>query len=259
MTFNPSPAVASRRGSAFLIALVVLSILTVIGLSLVLVTETEMLLGGTERVAGESHEATEAILATGLAKLVVTNALDDRTLYMSSSYDKNRSEQQDTSGTAESTHIGYELRSSGLSPVGFQKLPYSSEGLGENTFWGGYLFGSFRSLRLGWDGNELVPPGGCTDVEILGTTSYQMTGFYYGPTRQPPGNELSGSELAELERDQNDFRGTGSTPCGDLIAEEINTGGNSWDTTVQERYQGGSGDASHMNGAAIEATSGYYR
>ena len=49
-----------QRASAFLMAMIVLAVLTVIGLSLSMVTETEMRLGETEKVINEQFYANEA-------------------------------------------------------------------------------------------------------------------------------------------------------------------------------------------------------
>lgn len=259
-----STAPASERGSAFLIALVVLSILTVIGLSLVLVTETEMLLGTTERVYGETSEVAEAVIATNLAKLVVTNALDGRTLYMSSSFDKNPSEEQSVNGGEEAQHIGYELRSAGLAPVLFEPLPYSSQGEGKENYEAGYLVGAFRTTRLGWPGDQLVPPENCDGVEMLSSTEYQMTGFYFGPVKSPPAQELAGT-TGSIEQEENvqatvDFRGEGSDTCGDTLAEAYNAIAageiDNWGTNIDVED---AGRGSHLTAAAIEATSGYFR
>jgi len=63
----------SERGSVFIVALMVLVMLTVIGLSLALVTETEMLIGGNEQIISETFVAAETGTAVAVSQLMVAN------------------------------------------------------------------------------------------------------------------------------------------------------------------------------------------
>ncbi|MEM9554921.1 MAG: pilus assembly PilX N-terminal domain-containing protein [Acidobacteriota bacterium] len=248
-----------QRGSSLLLALMVLAILTVIGLSLVLVTETEMILGSTERVLGETTEVSESALSAAIAQLAITNSFDSRTLFMSSSWDENPVEEQSAgggSGTAGSTHLGYEMRNAGFYPVLYDELPYSSEGEGSRKFYGAYITGAFRTMRLGWPGDELVPPEGCDDVTLLATSQYQMVGFFFGPTNQPPAVDAANASKQGRDASTVDFRGSGAGGnCGDELADAVDAG-STWGTSIAVTDLG---QGSHVTSAAIEATSGFFR
>lgn len=62
-----------ERGSAFLLALIVIVLLTILGVSIVLVTETEMALGHTEKTVDRQTYAAETGLWAHIAGLVLTN------------------------------------------------------------------------------------------------------------------------------------------------------------------------------------------
>ena len=62
-----------EQGSAMLFALMGLVFLTVIGLSLAVVTETEMIIGSNEQIAQETFFAAEAGVAAAVGQLLVEN------------------------------------------------------------------------------------------------------------------------------------------------------------------------------------------
>lgn len=62
-----------QRGSAFILALIVVMLLTILGLSLAVVTETEMQLGGTEKTIDRQQFAAESGLWAKIASLALTN------------------------------------------------------------------------------------------------------------------------------------------------------------------------------------------
>ncbi len=70
---RPSSARQAERGSAFLLALIVIVLLTILGVSIVLVTETEMALGHTEKTVDRQTYAAETGLWAHIAGLVLTN------------------------------------------------------------------------------------------------------------------------------------------------------------------------------------------
>ncbi len=69
-----------EQGSVFIVSLMVLVMLTVIGLSLALVTETEMLIGGNEQVIHETFYAAETGMAVAVSQLMVSNSLSRKCL-----------------------------------------------------------------------------------------------------------------------------------------------------------------------------------
>lgn len=69
-----SHALRSESGSAFILVLLALLILTFLGLSLTLVTETEMTLGGTERVINKTFYGAETGVQAALAQVLTSKA-----------------------------------------------------------------------------------------------------------------------------------------------------------------------------------------
>lgn len=67
-----------ERGSAYIVVLLALVVLTIIGLSLVMVSQTEMQLGSNERTISRTFFAADSILGVASARHLLEN--DDRTL-----------------------------------------------------------------------------------------------------------------------------------------------------------------------------------
>lgn len=76
MSHAPVPPIRSRRpseeGSAYLAALIVLVLLTIIGLSLSLITQTEMQIGANEKSIERAFYAADSGIALATAKTLVT-------------------------------------------------------------------------------------------------------------------------------------------------------------------------------------------
>jgi len=64
---------SQEAGSAYVIALLVLVILTVIGLALTLITQTEVSLGANERTINRTFYAADSGVAVAVAKVLVTD------------------------------------------------------------------------------------------------------------------------------------------------------------------------------------------
>lgn len=67
-----SPGVG-ERGSAYVAALLVLVVLTIVGLSLVLISQTEMQIGASERVTTRTFYAADAGIGIATARVLVNN------------------------------------------------------------------------------------------------------------------------------------------------------------------------------------------
>lgn len=74
-TSHPVRKHRARRegGSALLFALLAMVFLTVIGLSLAVATETEMMIGTNEQISQETFFAAEAGVATAIAQLLIND------------------------------------------------------------------------------------------------------------------------------------------------------------------------------------------
>ena len=70
---------ARERGSAFILALLTLVILASVGLSLSLITQTEMQIGGVERTLQRVFYAADAGLSTSLARALVARDYEAKT------------------------------------------------------------------------------------------------------------------------------------------------------------------------------------
>ena len=145
-------ATADReRGSVFIVALLALVLLTVVGLSLALVTETEMLLGSNEQVITETFYAGETgvSVAVGQAMLGAT----DKSCFAALAREDDGSERR-----VGVRKLGYSIDTSSLYPVGFDVAPYSkaNEGRGD-VLYSAFFRGEVRALRGTWPASEDVP------------------------------------------------------------------------------------------------------
>ncbi len=134
-----------ERGSVFIVALMVLVMLTVIGLSLALVTETEMLIGGNEQVINETFFAAETGLAVAVTQLMTANSLDNKCMAQLA---RNA---DDTARMLGVRNLGYSVDYTNIYPVAFHVAPYTraNEGRGEQLF-AGFFRGQSRALRGSW-------------------------------------------------------------------------------------------------------------
>lgn len=170
-----------KRASAFVMAMIALAVLTVVGLSLSMVTETEMSLGETEKVINEQFYANEGGSTTQISTLLATNGLEGVNVVFPSQAQKN--------SQADIT-IGYDVVSSGLAPVATDELPYTkvNEGKGDKLY-AFFYHSKTLARRTAWAQKDPVPS--CTDISSkeLGRTLTQ-TGFYYAPAGKLPDTAL---------------------------------------------------------------------
>ncbi len=134
-----------ERGSVFIVALMVLVMLTVIGLSLALVTETEMLIGGNEQVINETFFAAETGLAVAVTQLMTANSLENKCIAQLA---RNADDSARMVGVL---NLGYSVDYTNLYPVAFHVAPYTraNEGRDEQLF-AGFFRGQARAIRGTW-------------------------------------------------------------------------------------------------------------
>ncbi len=139
------PSWRDERGSVFIVALMVLVMLTVIGLSLALVTETEMLIGGNEQVINETFFAAETGVAVAVTQLMTANSLDNKCMAQLAR------NPDDTARKLGVRNLGYSVDYTNLYPVAFHVAPYTraNEGRDEQMF-AGFFRGRSRALRGTW-------------------------------------------------------------------------------------------------------------
>jgi len=192
-----------RRGSAFLMAMIALAVLTVVGLSLSMVTETESALGDTEKVINEQFYAAESGSTTQIATLLATNGLEGINLVVPS-----RLQARANSGSIQRRggnspiQTGYDVVTSGLAPVDTDEMAYTkvNEGRGDKLF-AYYYHMKTLARRTAWARQEgsierTVPTCDDIDDNELGRTLTQMS-FYYAPAGKLPDTALL--TLSELD------------------------------------------------------------
>lgn len=170
-----------ERGSAFILALLTLAVLTVVGLSLSMITETESSLGEMEKTINEQFFANESGSTAQTSTLLATNGLEGINLVVPS-IALSRSKADLT--------IGYDVVSSGLAPIDTDEMPYTkaNEGRGDKLY-AFYYHMKTLARRTAWSKSIEVPT--CDDISRaeLGRALTQ-TSFYYAPAGKLPDTAL---------------------------------------------------------------------
>lgn len=76
------PRLAPARGSAYVVTLLALVVLTILALSLTLVTQSEMQIGTNERIVQRIFYAADSGIAATTARALVTNDFSERTVVL---------------------------------------------------------------------------------------------------------------------------------------------------------------------------------
>lgn len=79
------PTLAGQMGSAYVVALIVLFVLTLLGLSLTLITQTEMQIGANERTMTRVFYGADTGISTAVARALVAGDHTPQDLYLSDS------------------------------------------------------------------------------------------------------------------------------------------------------------------------------
>lgn len=188
-------------------AMIALAVLTVVGLALSMVTETESLLGETEKVINEQFFAAEAGTTVQMATLLATNGLEGVNVVVPS---------KSLTRSKADLAIGYDVVSSGLAVVDTDEMAYTkvNEGRGDKLF-AYYYHMKTLARRTAWNKSDETPS--CADINNneLGRTLTQ-TSFYFAP-----GGKLPDTALVTMsELDDDGASGTGViTSNSDCYAE----------------------------------------
>lgn len=135
-----------EEGSTLMLALMGLVFLTVIGLSLAMVTETEMLIGNNEQIANETFYAAEIGVSAAVTQLLVENNLDRRAFAIGAKND-------DNDRFLNGKNLGYSVDFSPLYPVHFATAAYSTANVGGGSEMRSVFFKtSARARRVAWEG-----------------------------------------------------------------------------------------------------------
>ncbi len=185
-----------RRGSAFIMAMIALAVLTVVGLSLTMVTQTESTLGETEKVINEQFYAAESGNTAQISTLLATNGLEGINIVVPSLMQKR---------SQAGLQVGYDVVSSGLAPIDTDEMAYTkvNEGRGDKLF-AFYYHMKTLSRRTAWPKTVKVPECSNISSNELGRTLTQMS-FYYAPAGKLP-------DTALLTMSELDNQGAASLP-----------------------------------------------
>ena len=176
--------ICSERGSMFLVALLTLFILTLVGLSLAVVTETEMILGGNEWAINEIHYAAEAGVNIQIAQMIIGGDPAVKTFVLPSYF-----------GQRQANQMGFDIRTSGLAEVDRDRMPFTQANMGTSEINYAFLFMVARAQRTAWSKGRDTP--NCDDLSQnrLGFKTV-TTGFFLAPVEGQSAESL-------IEEDRN--------------------------------------------------------
>ena len=192
----------SEQGSVFVLTMLVLGVLTIVGLSLAVVTETEMLLGANDWVISETQFAAESALSTQIGMLLVANDTLMIDVVTPSYFSENHHARAGFAGTR---RLGFELESSCLLPVSIHEMAYTKLNEGStDSLSAGWFYTHARAQRLSWERTQVLPS--CADKNSISAQKRINNGFYYAPM-----DKFQADALINFERCGRDDTTTTST------------------------------------------------
>ncbi len=151
MSHEPRASRRNERGTALFITLIALVVLTFVGLSLALVTETEMLIGSNEQVIGETFFAADSGVAMAVAQRLVTNTGTKKCIAL-------LAQEGDGERRLGIRKLGYSVDSSDLYPAAFGPAAYTKANEGrEDKLYNAFFLGKIRARRGSWPIDQDVP------------------------------------------------------------------------------------------------------
>ncbi|RMH20463.1 MAG: hypothetical protein D6696_08105 [Acidobacteria bacterium] len=179
----------AERGSAFILALIVILLLTVLGMSLSVVTETEMQLGATEKTIERQEYAAETGMWVKVAQLLVANDWKNARLALL--------EEPDTGTPLPNFKLGYAIESTAAISLaeGCPPLTDCGEDLDSQQFLSFFVLLGATAKRVGFPDAKSSPFDGAgidrwafaSGIEELGQASVSM-GFFVSPLRHDLGS-----------------------------------------------------------------------
>ena len=181
----------AQRGSAFVIVLLAILLLTTLGLSLALVTETEMQMGGNERVINQTFYAADSGLQAALGKLLTTQ-------------DWGGAEFALKEGSLGNTHtIGARVRTSRIQAVGAPRpAPMTIANEGQDLYKSYFVVATSTAQRVSWPAADATPSFDSSDPSVPIQAQMTATSRYLlSPLRQPAtGSEPFNEDDVLVER-----------------------------------------------------------
>ena len=142
-------ATRGEEGSALMFALLALVFLTIIGLSLAVVTETEMMIGNNEQIAQETFYAAEAGVAAAISRLMITNSLDQDYFFIPVKND-------DDDVTLGDKTLGYVVDFTDIYPVAWEDAPWTKANA-DDKYLSVFFRMDVRARRMAWDTTDKGP------------------------------------------------------------------------------------------------------
>lgn len=184
---NRARAGDSQAGSAFVIALMVLLILSILGLALAVVSETEEQLGATEKIIDRTYFAAETGLHAAISRLLVAKSIGGERLAIR--------EPRLRGNDVPDLQFGYRIGTSTLYKVASFCAPWSSCEEDDATQYrqeAAYLIGSSVAQRVAWPDNIDSPFEASSDQVTVLAEQAVGVGFLALPTQ-----ELSADDTLE--------------------------------------------------------------
>ncbi len=193
------PVRRDQEGSAFVLALIVIMLLTILGLSVSVITETEMQLGSTEKTIDRQDYAAESGMWAMISGLVVTNRWSRQRLAIV--------EAAGTDYDIPGRTLGYAVESTSAKLLAQQCPPWTDcgEDLDDEDFLSFYVVTGATAQRVGFPTSWNTPFKDAGDdrftydgaVNVLGQSAVSF-GFYLSPARPPGTVDI---EIAVFETD----------------------------------------------------------
>ncbi len=152
----------SQQGGTFILVLMAILVFTFLGLSLAVVTETEMTLGANMQSINRTYFSAESGLAAAVAAVMTTNDWSGESFLVTEREIGNPS-------ASDNLVIGYRVQSTPVELIGRSQPPLSNANWGERTHNTFFVRTSASAQRVAYQESE-----GARDV-VNGTTAGDLT------------------------------------------------------------------------------------
>lgn len=163
-----------ERGSAYIVALLALVLLTILGLSLVLITQTEVQIGANERTVSRTFYAADSGLAVATAQALGTSK------YVAPSFTINQERVGGIGNLADIVEV------SPMVPLSAVTCNWCPENHGGIRFYRVTNAVTAESARLAWSGSGPPPD----DATVLGQKTLSVM-YEFFPVASPPTEPIS--------------------------------------------------------------------
>lgn len=179
-----------------LFALLGLVFLTVIGLSLAVVTETEMIIGNNEQIAQETFFAAETGVAAAVSQLLVENNISNKYFALEAK-DGADADGLDRVRTIGANKLGYSVDFTNVYPVAQGPAAYTQANEGDGGMKSMFFVTTVRARRLAWPKDDPVP--GCSQNQERRDLGLGLGGGGGGGTPADDGYDEFANILAEKQ------------------------------------------------------------